>query len=60
MDVTDIKDVYDWLAYGVERGYCSEAVCNTHDGLPLVDDEIDEFEDGGDPCIPATRLYHPD
>jgi hypothetical protein len=45
-----------WLQTGIEAGYCSEAVCNTHDGLPSTPEEDAEWEDGGDPCVPAVRL----
>ena len=46
----------DWLTMGVGFGYCSEPVCDTHDGLPMTPEEQDQFEDGYDPCIPAVRL----
>ena len=55
-----LNDVMAWLAYGQERGWCSPAVCSTHDGLPTTDEEFEEFEDGYDPCIYGVRLYHPD
>jgi hypothetical protein len=46
----------DWLTTGIAAGYCSEPVCDTHDGVPLTEEERDRFEDGEDPCIPAVRL----
>jgi hypothetical protein len=45
-----------WLHMGIEAGYCSEAVCNTHDGLPSTPEEDAEWEEGLDPCVPAVRL----
>lgn len=55
----EFDDVYAWVEHGVAKGYCSPAVCSTHDGLPAVGDEDEEWEDGGDPCVPAVRLLHP-
>ena len=48
----------DWLTMGIGFGYCSEPVCDTHDGLPMTPAEQNEFEDGYDPCIPAVRLWN--
>ena len=50
----------EWLQTGIDAGYCSEPVCDTHDGLPLSKEEQDAFEDGYDPCIPAVRLLLPE
>lgn len=47
----------EWLQTGVEEGYCSRPVCDTHDGLPRTAEEEDEWDEGGDPCLPAVRLY---
>ena len=46
----------DWLTMGIGFGYCSEPVCDTHDGLPMTPEEEERFEEGYDPCIPAVRL----
>jgi hypothetical protein len=46
----------EWIIYGVEHGYCSHPVCDTHDGVPLTEEEEAEYEDGGDPCIHVVRL----
>lgn len=45
-----------WLKLGYDLGYCGPPVCETHDGLPLTDEEVTEFETG-DPCINIIRLY---
>jgi hypothetical protein len=50
-------DIFEWVAYGVERGYCTEAVCQTHDGATLSEGEQDGFEEGDDPCVPIVRLW---
>lgn len=52
-------DVYEWIELGVQQGFCSPAVCATHDGVPNVDDEAAEWEEGGDPCQHIIRVLHP-
>lgn len=47
----------EWVAYGVDRGWCSFAVCDTHDGVPMTDSEETAWEEGNDPCIPVLRLW---
>lgn len=46
-----------WLAIGIEQGWCGPAVCSTHDGIPMTVPEEEEFERGDDPCIHIVRLY---
>ena len=50
-------DMAEWLRLGIERGYCSEPVCHTHDGLPYTEEEETEWEVGFDPCLHAVRLH---
>jgi hypothetical protein len=58
MTTAEIPDGFEeWLHTGIEAGYCSEVVCNTHDGLPSSAAEDAEWEAGGDPCVPAVRLF---
>jgi len=47
----------EWLQYGLTQGWCGPSVCETHDGVPMSESEIDEYNDGGDPCIHIIRLY---
>lgn len=47
----------DWIRLGIESDYCGPPVCDTHDGTPLSDAEVDELDYGGDPCIHIIRLY---
>lgn len=47
----------EWIAQGVLLGFCSDVVCETHDGLPSTDEEAEQWEAGYDPCVPAVRLY---
>jgi hypothetical protein len=50
-------DFWEWVAYGQVRGWCSDVVCDSHDGVPLTDEEAELWEDGLDPCIRVIRLY---
>ena len=47
-----------WLRNGIERGWISDPYCNTHDGGYefMGEDEVQEWEDGGDPCCHVVRL----
>ena len=46
-----------WLKYGIDAGFCGEAVCIQHDGTPFTADEADRFEAGDDPCVPMVRVF---
>lgn len=48
---------WDWIAYGVEQGWCSQPVCGQHDTVPFSDAEYEEMELGWDICFSVTRLY---
>jgi hypothetical protein len=50
-------NVYEWLRYGLDRGWAGPPLCETHDGTPTTPAEDDEFEEGMDPCIHIIRLY---
>lgn len=50
-------DFWAWLDFGVSNGFCSQSVCETHDGLPWTEEEMLEWDDGNDFCVPAVRLY---
>ncbi len=47
----------EWLAYGVGKKWVSEGVCAMHDGLPMTEEETSYEEEGGDPCLPALRVW---
>jgi hypothetical protein len=50
-------DFYEWLQIGVEKKWISNPFCYTHDGDPYMsDEEQEEWDDGGDPCMPVVRL----
>lgn len=46
----------EWVRMGYIKGYCSSPICYTHDGIPLSEEEEQEFEES-DPCIHIVRLY---
>lgn len=45
------------IEFGHNRGWISGIECGTHNGAPMTAEEIEEFEDGGDPCIPVIRPW---
>ncbi len=47
----------EWIAYGIEKGWCGPPVCYTHDGLPMSEQEYAEFDEGQDPCTHVVRMY---
>ena len=46
----DFLEFEIWLKNGYDRGWISDVFCNTHDIAPMDDEEMQEWEDGGDPC----------
>jgi hypothetical protein len=50
----------DWLAYGVANGFCSEQVCEIHQGTPMTETEVELFDEGCDPCQHVVRLGTPE
>ena len=53
-------DSYEWLSYGMEQGFCTDVVCETHDGIPQTMEEIVQWDAGEDPCVPALRIWRDD
>jgi hypothetical protein len=47
----------EWMQVGIARGWIAEGVCAMHDGLPMTDAETAEADAGGDPCLPALRVW---
>jgi hypothetical protein len=50
------KSFDEWLQEGIALGFCGPTICYTHDGLPLTQEEDEQFEEG-DPCVHMLRLY---
>jgi hypothetical protein len=55
--VTEWTDFAEWISVGIERGWCSEPVCATHDGIPRTEAEGLAWDDGWDPCENVVRLW---
>ena len=46
----------EWLAEGIEAGWCSEVFCGSHDTTPLSEVELEMWEEGDDPCSALVRV----
>lgn len=48
----------EWIALGMEEGWCGPPVCHTHDGLPITEEEeVQLYDEGDDICIHIVRMY---
>jgi len=57
MSETNLDEVWEWLQIGIDKGWVTEPFCNTHDGDPyMTAEEEQEWEDGGDPCMPVIKI----
>ena len=56
--MANVIDFYDWLRQGVEKGWVSVPYCETHEGAPMSDQEMEDWDDGNDPCIFSIRIWH--
>jgi hypothetical protein len=47
-----------WLENGIDKGWISGPYCVTHDGGMeyMSEEEIEEWDQGGDPCQHVVRL----
>lgn len=50
-------EFYEWLKIGIDNGWVSDAVCDTHEGIPMTNEENNKWEEGEDPCIIAIRVW---
>ena len=57
LDDDEPFDSRAWVAWGIAAGFSSEGFCRTHDHAALTDTEIQQFDKGEDPCVPAVRVY---
>jgi hypothetical protein len=46
----------EWLKYGVDNKFCTEQFCDTHDGGPMHETEMEAWDRGDDPCKHVVRL----
>ena len=49
-------NITQWIKYGVEKGYCTQSYCSTHDGEPTTEAEDESWDEGADPCAYCVRL----
>lgn len=49
-------DLQDWIEYGLSNGYCTPVYCDTHDGTPMTEAELELWEQGEDPCHHSVRI----
>ena len=54
---SEASDFWGWLEYGKSVGWCSEIVCNTHEGTPMTEVEEEEWDQGLDPCVHVLRIW---
>lgn len=53
-----MDDFFDWLEHGMQKGWISQSVCVTHEGLPMRDwEEFQTYEQGEDTCLFAVRVW---
>ena len=50
-------DFDTWLAYGIDNKWALYPTCYIHDGVPTTDEEEEEMEEGGDPCMHVVRVF---
>jgi len=56
-ELSDMQEFDIWLENGINRGWITPPFCNTHDGDPyMTDEEAQEWEDGGDPCLVVVKV----
>lgn len=54
-----MSDFDTWLAEKVKNGYCTPQFCSVHDETPATQTEIEQWDEGLDPCIHVVRLGQP-
>jgi len=47
----------DWMKFGYDKGWISDVFCDTHEGAPFTDEEMKEWDEGGDPCSFQVRVW---
>jgi hypothetical protein len=55
--IPETTEVWEWMEFGIQKGWVTEPFCNTHDGDPyMTEEEEAEWEEGGDPCMPVFKI----
>ncbi len=62
MNNQEWDDRADWVQYGMTKGWVSDSYCATHDGGSQywTEEEMLEWEEGGDPCQVVIRVLEAD
>ena len=49
-----------WYNKGIKNDWITKPFCQTHDGgmEAMTEEEMQEWEDGGDPCMTVTRVKY--
>lgn len=50
-------EFYEWLEIGIENKWVSDIVCLTHAGIPMTDEEVEQWQEGDDFCQFAIRVW---
>lgn len=50
-------DFSEWFMIGFNAGWITDIVCNTHEGLPLKEYEMEAFNNGESLCVPIMRVW---
>lgn len=54
------QSLAEWLHYGRGRGWIGPIHCDTHNGIPMSEEEAEAYDAGEEPCIFVLRFYtHP-
>lgn len=57
---SNVNEFRDWIEVGISKGWVSDVFCNTHDGGPMTEQEMQEWDDGNDPCSTHMRVWDND
>jgi len=49
---------FDWIEFGVKKGWVTEPSCYTHDGPILTEEEAALWDEGHDPCMFVLRIWN--
>ena len=55
--MNEAEEFNAWLNEGVDRGWCSAITCDTHEGVPMSEDEMVAWDMGCDSCLFILRLW---
>jgi hypothetical protein len=52
-----MSEFYEWLQIGIDKKWVSDVMCVTHNGLENTEEEEEQWNEGGDPCQHAIRVW---